>query len=210
MASATFRNNAIRLRQEAENLSRLAAEQENLASLADKPKNFFRVSDNHSHCRSGVNLAKHFAEKGVYNVCLNGEDDYLLLNKKTKISHRRYCAVKGINQGSVIFMADTVGNAVYRGVVTSNPIYENISGSEVSDLEKRTSIWMVPHDYNTPSDRRKIEQRIKEGKEYYAGVHWNVEWSLLCPLTDIWTAILKPSVRLTAMKIDPSKVPQMI
>jgi hypothetical protein len=210
MASATFRNNAIRLRQEAENLSRLAAEQENLASLADKPKNFFRVSDNHSHCRSGVNLAKHFVSKGIYNVCLNGEDDYLLLNKKTKISHRRYCSVKGITQGSVIFMADTVGNAVYRGVVTSNPIYENISGSEVSDPEKRSSIWMVPFDYHTPSERRKIEQRIKEGKEYYAGVHWHVEWSMLSPLTDIWKAILKPSVRLTAMEIDPTTAPQMI
>jgi len=210
MASATFRNNASRLRQEAENLSRLAAEQENLASLADKPKNFFRVSDNHSHCRSGVNLAKHFAEKGVYNVCLNGEDEYFLLKKETKISHRRYRSIKDITQGSVIFMADTVGNAVYRGLVTSLPIYENISGSEVSDPEKRSSIWMVPFDYHTPSDRRKIEQRIKDGKEYYAGVHWNVEWSVLCPLTDVWKAILKPSAQVTAMKIDPTTAPQII
>lgn len=210
MASATFRNNASRLRQEAENLFRLAAEQENLASLADKPKNFFRVSDNHSHCRSGVNPAANLVAKGVYNVCLNGEDDYLLLNKKTKISHRRYCQVKSITQGSVIFMADTVGNAVYRGLVTSLPIYENISGSEVSDPEKRSSIWMVPFDYHTPSDRRKIEQRIKDGTEYYAGVHWNVEWSIVGALTEAWKAILKPSVRMTAMEIDPSKVPQII
>jgi len=209
MASATFRNNASRLRQEAENLSRLAAEQENLASLADKPKNFFRVSDNHSHCRSGVNLAAHFAAKGVYNVCLNGNDDYLLLNKKTKISHRRYCSVKRIEQGSVIFMADTVGNAVYRGLVTSAAIYENISASEVSSLEARASAWMVPLDYHTPSEKRKIEQRIKDGEEYYAGVHWRVEWSMIGALTDGWKAILKPSMRLTAMEIDPSKVPQI-
>jgi len=118
--------------------------------------------------------------------------------------------VKGITQGSVIFMADTVGNAVYRGLVTSLPIYENISGSEVSDPEKRSSIWMVPFDYHTPSEKRKIEQRIKDGTEYYAGVHWKVEWSVLCPLTDVWKAILKPSAQRTAMKIDLSKVPQII
>ena len=151
-----------------------------------------RVSDNHSWTDPKKNRAVRWVSKKEYGVWLQGNDicPFLFPGRKseqtTYISKRRYNSVKNITKGTTLYMADNVGNNVYKGIVKSEPKYKYYNSTNINE-------YLI----ETDNDLRTIAERKKDFNNVVingmAFVKWNVEWTLISNLNDNWKVKLEPS-----------------
>lgn len=169
------------------------------------PVNYVRVSDNHSHVKSGKSFVTLFKQNRFYNVILNGHNNGTFCGFPCKISNRRMNSIENIKQGTVLVMADTVNDKVFKGIVHSEPnkiYYGPQTGYE--------GIWdLITPDYVNSSEFQMIQHAITN-KYVRLFQSWTVEWTEVDNLTDAWKNILKPSIRTTAFPLNSASFPKQI
>ena len=85
------------------------------------------------------------------------------------VSKRRWAAAKGISVGDTLFMGDTRGKKVFKGLVTGQPVAGPFRPLAAADNSFRMKF--APH-------RLHFEQEVE--------VCFNVDWTEVGPLTDEW------------------------
>lgn len=161
----------------------------------------WRVSDCHSHCPAG-DWAQEALKSGSYGICVTPSSGTLERSStavpsssgdSVTVSKKRWNAAKDIKIGDTLYMADTVGGVVLKGLVTAE-----VAPGPFKTISRPTSF------------RRRIGERLAKNKRSLLDSHtigdeveleWTVTWIVVSPLTQDWRSYLRPSVRATVIPL---------
>lgn len=162
---------------------------------------YWRVSDNHAYCRTG-NWAKEAIATNTYGMCISPTKGVketanmtiqLSSGESGRVSKNRYEQASQVSVGDVVYMADTYGGKVYRGIITK----ETEVFASITDRKSYTARV-------NERDRREGKKGAKHAiLPHDMEKNWDVTWTCISNnLTDEWKAYLHYSTCKTIVQLD--------